>query len=211
MINNSNIRTQEIKRLDIRWCDLPMDKGSSTQGGMRPCIIVGCQIGCDHSPVILVSPCTSKMSKRPLPTHVFLNKENYNMDVDGQCLFEQVIAISKTRVLGYIDHLNDLDSFKANKSLKISLELEKPNTEIEIQLNKLVEEIVDIEKFVSRLMKKGESLMLCQGELVERSELINKFIEICNKYSIKSYLLHDYKIFDRNLQQVVRSNSLRFA
>lgn len=212
MFNNENAR-REYKRRETYWVDFPIVEGNgSVQSGLRPGTLVQNDIGNKYSTVLQFVAWTTSDTKAKLPTHVNIDKDNYeNIKESGLMICEQVISVPVGRVKGYITTLNDIDCYKLDKALKLSLQLDKVNSKIGKEIDELVEEIIDIEKFATRSIKRGDSLLDIKWELSERLELINKFIDICNKYNMKFYLLHDYKIFDREMQQIIRGNSLKFA
>lgn len=59
---------------DIFWAQLDEDMhGGSLQTGFRPVLIVSNDKANQYSPVVTIVPITSKIGKKRLPTHVFIN------------------------------------------------------------------------------------------------------------------------------------------
>lgn len=117
----------ELRRGNIVNVNLGEGVGSE-QMNVRPCVVISNNVGNRFSPVIVVAPLTSKMTKRPMPTHVFLTKEMYGLHMDSIVLCEQVRTIDKRRVINSMGlSLNQLDMIKLNKCLAISIGLVETN------------------------------------------------------------------------------------
>ncbi|WP_206098611.1 type II toxin-antitoxin system PemK/MazF family toxin [Paenibacillus silvae] len=112
---------KQVKRLEMWNADLGENKGS-VQGGVRPVVIVGNNIGNKYSPVVLVSPVTSKV-KKPMPTHVKVNKEDLGLYEDSIILLEQVMTIPKDKLDFKITDIPDYFSNSINRALQLSLSL----------------------------------------------------------------------------------------
>lgn len=98
----------------------------SEQFGIRPVVVVQNALGNKYSPNIIVAPITPhRIGKKPLSTHVFLEKElleNIPNSVDSKILLEQVRTISKERVLYPMNVKLPLEKLKEmDFALKISL------------------------------------------------------------------------------------------
>ena len=61
-----------MKRFEIWFADLPRIDGSHVQQGFRPILIISNDRANTYSPVIIAIPLTSRLTKRPMPTHVRL-------------------------------------------------------------------------------------------------------------------------------------------
>lgn len=80
-------------------------KGSE-QSGVRPAVVLQNDIGNKYSPTIIVAPITKSKTKKPLPTHVPIDKhylKGLNASFQSIALLEQVKTVDKVRV---VKHLN---------------------------------------------------------------------------------------------------------
>lgn len=117
-------RNFEYKRGQIIYLDLGIEgiKGSE-QKGERPCVVIQNNTGNHFSPNIIVVPVTSQLTKRPIPTHVELDKDKYNLDRNSIILAEQVKTVSKERCKNFLGELEPNDMDKLNRAISISLGL----------------------------------------------------------------------------------------
>lgn len=86
----------EIKRGQIWYADLSPIRGSE-QGGMRPVVIVSNDTGNAVSPVVIVAPITSVVSKKKLPTQVLIGTESGLKEL-SMVMCEQLRTIDKSRI-----------------------------------------------------------------------------------------------------------------
>ena len=77
------------------------------QDGVRPAIIIQNNIGNKYSPTLQVIPVTSRMSKKSLPTHVFLPAGTGGLTKDSSAQCEGQRVINKCDVLNHIGWLAD--------------------------------------------------------------------------------------------------------
>lgn len=118
--------TNQINRGDVFLVDLG-DTNGSEQGGLRPAVIIQNNIGNKHSPTVIVAAITSKQSKRPMPTHLSLSKDQYETPDHCTVLMEQMRTIDKNRIIGNkLFSLNDMDIVRLNRAISISVGLEVP-------------------------------------------------------------------------------------
>ena len=97
----------------------------SEQGGIRPVLILQNNIGNHYSPTLVVAPMTKRIEKKPyLSTHVTLNRIP-DMKYKGNSLFmlEQLRAIDKRRMKGYIGKLTKKQMELIDQAARISLGL----------------------------------------------------------------------------------------
>ena len=87
----------EIKRGQIWYADLSPVRGSE-QGGMRPVVIVSNDKGNAVSPVVIVAPITSVVSKKKLPTQVLIGTESGLKEL-SMVMCEQLRTIDKSRIM----------------------------------------------------------------------------------------------------------------
>ena len=77
------------------------------QDGVRPAIIVQNDVGNKYSPTLQVIPLTSRMTKKPLPTHVFIPAGTGGLAKDSVAQCEGQRVINKYDVLNHIGALPD--------------------------------------------------------------------------------------------------------
>ena len=112
---------QTYLRGDIYMADLGKTTGSE-QGGMRPVLIIQNDVGNRYSPTVVVATMTSSQSKRPLPTHVALDANDYNhLQKDSVILAEQVVTIDKSKLIKKLDEINYKDMTKVETAILVSL------------------------------------------------------------------------------------------
>lgn len=93
------------------------------QQGVRPCTIIGNDKGNEHSPLLIVSPLTSR-DKKYMPTHALIHPTRENgLTVKSTVLTEQIITLNKTSVKKILGCLSDYDLRKVNRAVQISLAL----------------------------------------------------------------------------------------
>lgn len=88
---------------DIYMATLNTDSEGSLQSGVRPVLIVSNDKANEFSPVITIIPMTSKLGKKRLPTHVYMNR--CGLERPSIALVEQITSINKsslTKKLGSI-------------------------------------------------------------------------------------------------------------
>lgn len=120
------MNTNQINRGDVFLVDLGEGNGSE-QGGIRPVVVVQNNIGNKFAPTIIVACITSKQSKKPMPTHLSLSKEQYETPDHCVVLMEQVRTIDKSRIVGNkLFSLNDMDKIRLDRAIQISFGLVTP-------------------------------------------------------------------------------------
>lgn len=77
------------------------------QDGVRPAVIIQNDIGNKYSPTLQVIPVTSRMTKKSLPTHVFLPAGTGGLAKDSVAQCEGQRIINKYDVLNHIGALPD--------------------------------------------------------------------------------------------------------
>ena len=110
-----------MKRGEIYYADLGHMLGSE-QSGVRPVLIVQNNTGNQFSPTVIVAPITSKMMKKRLPTHVYLqhNHEQYGHDRASVVLTEQVRTVDKQRMKWFVGALDEMAMKRVDRALAIS-------------------------------------------------------------------------------------------
>lgn len=109
-----------VYRGEVYYADLSPALGSE-QGGMRPVVILQNNVGNKHAPTTIIAPLTSRLTKKPLPTHIPLPKGAVGVACESVVLLEQVRVIDKQRLKNKMGFLNDEFMTKIDDALKISL------------------------------------------------------------------------------------------
>jgi len=112
----------KIKRGDVVLCDLNPVKGTE-QAGIRPAIIVQTNRANVISPHTIIAPCTSKIRRALLPSHVFVPANVGGLTKDSVILCEQIRVIDKSRIIKILGSLEQEYLEKLNRALSIILGL----------------------------------------------------------------------------------------
>ncbi len=112
----------KVQRGDIFYADLGKTVGSE-QSGTRPVLIIQNNVGNKFSPTVIVAVLTSKVNKKPLPTHVAVDAR-YGLTEKSLIMFEQIATIDRQRLRGYVGTLDASVMEQAENAIKISLGLE---------------------------------------------------------------------------------------
>ena len=113
----------ELHRGMVVFCKLP-DNNGSIQSGTRPVVLVGNEKSLKYSSVITCVPLTSKMTKKPLPTHVLLTQENTPCILKQSiALGEQILSVNKSDIERVIGTVSDEIMQKINIAMLIQLGL----------------------------------------------------------------------------------------
>ena len=109
-----------VARGELYYADLSPVVGSE-QGGLRPVLIIQNNVGNKYSPTVIIAAITSQITKAKLPTHIELNKEQYNLSKDSVVLLEQLRTLDKLRLKDKIGTLDEYVMKKIDIALMISL------------------------------------------------------------------------------------------
>lgn len=107
-----------VYRGEIYYADLSPVVGSE-QGGLRPVVIVQNNMGNKHSPTTIIAPITSKMGKKPLPTHILFC--GCGLAKDSIILMEQIRVIDKSRLKQKMGYLPPEKIEALDMAIKVSL------------------------------------------------------------------------------------------
>ena len=107
-----------VYRGEIYYADLSPVVGSE-QGGIRPVVIIQNNMGNKHSPTTIVAPITSKMGKKPLPTHILFC--GCGLAKDSIILMEQIRVIDKSRLQQKMGCLPPEKIEAVDMAIKVSL------------------------------------------------------------------------------------------
>ena len=109
----------EISRGDIYYADLSPVVGSE-QGGVRPVLVVQNDVGNKFSPTVIIAAITSQLSKAKLPTHIELNREEYNLNKDSVVLLEQIRTLDKRRLKEKVSSIDKIKMQQVDVAMMIS-------------------------------------------------------------------------------------------
>ena len=186
-----------VKKYGIYWFNFG-DINNSEKGvqfGIRPAIIVSNAKCNKYSPTVTAIPISSKVNKMTsVPTHVFIKSgDENNLKKDSIVLCEQVITISKERILedGYIGEIkSEIIRLKIRKALDIQLGnlpiiegvnksvfLTRMNNEIREYIIKIIKQIRSLEILISDT----DNELFIKLALQERESKLNKLEYVCNK------------------------------
>lgn len=110
------------KEGELRWVHLPPNLGSE-QGGVRPCLVI------ERNGSIIAIPTTKALNaKRKIPTHVYLDKEDFenvdqSLDKKSILLWEQPAKVEKESLKDLIGTLNSEAKRRSKKAAAKSLGL----------------------------------------------------------------------------------------
>lgn len=110
-----------IRRGDIFYIDIPRDENDPhKQIGCRPCIIISNDMNNRYNSRVQYVPCTSKMNKAKLPTHVSLCDTRMVRDTIALC--ECIDGISKSFIKEKVGRLSEIDMAKIEIGMDIQLQ-----------------------------------------------------------------------------------------
>ena len=112
-----------VARGEIYYADLSPSFGSE-QGGLRPVLIIQNEMGNRHAPTTIIAPITSRLSKKPLPTHVHLEAMTCGLQYESVILMEQIKVVDKQRLKQKMGAVSAEKWPEINKAIKVSLELD---------------------------------------------------------------------------------------
>lgn len=110
-----------VKRGEVWYADMSPVIGSE-QGGIRPVLIVQNDVGNKYSPTTIAVPLTSRLAKKPLPTHVIFTTTCLRAESVALC--EQVRTLDKMRMKKLMGVLDEDTMQQVDKALVISLGLD---------------------------------------------------------------------------------------
>lgn len=109
-----------VLRGEVWYADLTPCRGSE-QGGLRPVLILQNDMGNKHAPTTIVAPITTRLGKKALPTHVYLDKGEGGLTHEGLALLEQIRVIDKQRLTTKLGAISLPTMDKIEKAIKVSL------------------------------------------------------------------------------------------
>lgn len=121
MYNEIEREPSAVKRGQIWFADLG-DSSGCEQSGARPVLILQNDKGNFFSPTTIVAGITTKIAKKPLPTHVYVGKDG-GLVRESMVLLEQIRTLDKKRLLNYIGEISEETMWRVERALCISLGL----------------------------------------------------------------------------------------
>lgn len=112
----------DLRRGDVFYANLTPVIGCE-QGGIRPVLIIQNDIGNRYSPTVIVAAVTSRLEKRPLPTHVPLTGEQIGLRQNSIVMLEQIRTIDRSRLRAYLGRVGVECLDKVGDALDVSLGL----------------------------------------------------------------------------------------
>ena len=112
-----------IRRGDMFYANLNPIIGSE-QGNTRPVLVVQNNLGNMHSPTVVVVPITQSLNKKPLPTHVVIQKSS-GLNNDSMALVEQIRTIDRSRLAGYIGHIDSKVQADIDTALSVCIGIDQ--------------------------------------------------------------------------------------
>lgn len=193
--------TRKPKRGEIYYVDLgSKNREDSIQGGARPCLIIQNDIGNKYSPTIIIAPLTSKVNKKPLPTHVIISKEELGTSCDSLVILEQITTVPLTKIEShYIGKINEKTMLKINEAIEVSLGL-KQTINLQDIISSASNRLLEAEILYNNCMKND----LFSSELFQWSKQLKKqrmkeLNDLCDKYGLDFHKVHiKYNNFIKN-------------
>lgn len=98
---------KQIVRGDVIYVDLGQHPKSSVQSGMRPCVVVSNNKNNQYAKVLSVCPCTARISKKYVPTHVRIEPEDVRgyFEKTSILLAEQIATVDKRKIISKVGHI----------------------------------------------------------------------------------------------------------
>jgi mRNA interferase MazF len=101
---------RKLKQFDIIFVDFGKVYGSE-QTGSRPCVVVQNNLGNKYCPTVLVCPLTSSIKHIDQPTHCIIYANELNgLRYDSMILGEQMVSVSKDRIIKWIGCISDAET-----------------------------------------------------------------------------------------------------
>ena len=96
----------EIRRMDIWYAELPLNRDSCVQGGSRPVVIISNDICNEVNSIVTIVPMTRQMKRLALPTHAIILAPDGGQSI---VLAEQIMTIDKARLGNWMGRVRERD------------------------------------------------------------------------------------------------------
>ncbi|MES1043535.1 type II toxin-antitoxin system PemK/MazF family toxin [Heyndrickxia oleronia] len=95
-----------IKRGEIYFFDLGIEKNTDVQAGIRPCLVISNNLGNKHSNTLIILP-ISIHTKANLPVHIKITENDlfYGKIKDSYIMCEQIRVIDKKSIIKFVGKL----------------------------------------------------------------------------------------------------------
>lgn len=118
---------KQIIRGDVIYVDLGQHPKTSIQSGVRPCVVVSNNKNNKFSKNINICPCTTKVDKKQIPTHILVNPSDVKgyFEKRSVIMIEQITVVGKKAVISKVGHIPNTSELmkKINKALKKQLDV----------------------------------------------------------------------------------------
>ena len=111
-----------IVRGDVVLCDLNPVVGTE-QAGVRPAVVFQIDRANAVSPHTIIAPCTTRIQRVLLPSHVLIPAGTEGLSQDSVVLCEQIRVIDKRRIVRVLGHLDDAHMEEVSRALRTILGL----------------------------------------------------------------------------------------
>lgn len=108
--NANKRKMRKVERGDVLYVDFGKRIDGSVQAGIRPCVVVSNNISSNYSTTLCVCPFTTKIKYNPVHVVIHTDEVQGYLERDSDVLPEQIVTISKNKVLGKIGHINNNSS-----------------------------------------------------------------------------------------------------
>lgn len=171
----------EIRKGDIYYAKL---KGEgSVQKGERPVIISSSDINNKYAPTVQVIPLTSSTSKKKLPVHVQIRKQQ-GITEDSIALAEQEQTINKKDLLGKVGTCTNEVMLQIDNAIRIQRDMKEP---VSLPYMRLLAKTVVM---LDNLMQKIKQLSM--EDIAYYNSTLQELKLYCDSFSL------DYKIILRS-------------
>lgn len=170
----------EVKYGEIYYVNLGEGRGS-IQGNIRPCIVISNDMCNKYSPIITMIAVTSKMTKKQLPTHVYIGEET-GLKYKSVALCEQILTVNKSDLISKVGQC----SYYTMKQIEnaTSIQINKKPIDITYLLD-LINEIKNInqnlnqkytkELEIERVEKISELYDYCTENFIDYNSILKKY------------------------------------
>ena len=93
---------KQIIRGDVIYVDLGQHPKTSIQSGVRPCVVVS-----KYSNTLSVCPCTSRIPKKKIITHILVTPKDVKgyFEEESLLLVEQITVVAKKKIISKVGHI----------------------------------------------------------------------------------------------------------
>lgn len=180
----------KFRRGDVYYFDFGEYKGSE-QGGIRPAVILSNEMANSNGPVLIVAPITSKIKKK-IPTHLELSNYRFLKGSINIILMEQIVTKDKIFVKEKLGRLNDIDMYKLNYYINISLQLfETKNGEFSKVIDNKIDELLELRGYINIYYKKYKDITNIKNEIDEYESKLEDFKSFCYIHKLNYKLLYN--------------------